>query len=237
MHADQMRAVAFLGEAQVRKPITGVILNFHGLGDPGLRSVLNYDESEWAAAGGLVVMPYAGPWSWMNRQARAMVDDLVDAIYENFGLAESVPLLLTGGSMGGFCSLLYARYTRHSFTRCAAIFPCTDLKYHFSERPDLPRTIHHAFAGYPEPFEDLLAEHSPVMQAAHMPRVPYFILHGDADKAVNKAVHSDRMVAELRKAGHDVTYVEVPGMGHHEPTQFSAWRAKIEFIKAGLNRA
>lgn len=234
MNADKMRSVAFIGEAQVRKPIKGIVLNFHGLGDPGLRSLLSYDESEWADAGALVVMPYPGPWSWMNRQARAMVDELVDALYENFGLARSVPLLLTGGSMGGYCSLVYARYTKHSFARCAAIFPVCDLKHHFSERPDLPRTIYHAFNGYPEPMEDLFREHSPLDQADKMPRVPYFILHGDADKAVNKAAHSDRMVAAMRKVGQNVTYVEVPGMGHHEPSQFAAWRAKIDFIKAGL---
>lgn len=237
MDAMQMRSVAFIGEAFVRKPIKGVILNFHGLGDPGLRSVLGYDETEWADAGGLVIMPYAGPWSWMNRQARAMIDDLVDAIYANFGLARSIPLILTGGSMGGYCSLLYARYTKHPIARCAAIFPVCDLKYHFSERPDLPRTIHHAFSGYKEDMETLFKEHSPVHQAGPMPRVPYFILHGDADKAVKKEAHSDPMVAAMRQAGHEVTYVEVPGMGHHDPTVFSAWRAKIDFVKAGLAKA
>jgi len=236
MNADKMRATAFISENFVKQPIKGVILAFHGLGDPGLRYTLSYDETEWSDAGGLVVMPYAGPWSWMNRQARAFVDELVDAVYENFKLAKSVPLVLTGGSMGGYCSLLYARYTKHKFVRCMGIYPVCDLKHHFSERPDLPRTIHHAFTGYSEDLETLFAEHSPIAQAAKMPKVPYLLMHGDADKAVNKAAHSDRMVAEMKKHGHDVTYIEVPGMGHHDPTNLPAWRAKVDFIKAGLAR-
>ena len=68
-----------------------------------------------------------------------------------------------------------------------------------------------------------------------MPKVPYFIMHGDADKAVNKAAHSDRFVAGMRKHGHNVEYIEVPGMGHSEPTSFDAYRRKIDFVKQALN--
>ena len=55
MNAEKMRAVAFLTEPFVRGPIRGVIVNFHGLGDPGVRSAPSYEESEWSNAGGLVV--------------------------------------------------------------------------------------------------------------------------------------------------------------------------------------
>ena len=44
--------------------------------------------------------------------------------------------------------------------------------------------------------------------------MPYYIVHGDADAAVNKALHSDRFVAAMREAGHVVEYHEVPGMAH-----------------------
>lgn len=54
---------------------------------------------------------------------------------------------------------------------------------------------------------------SPLHQAETMPDIPYLIVHGDADTAVNKQQHSDRFVERLKKT-HDVTYVEVPGMRH-----------------------
>jgi dipeptidyl aminopeptidase/acylaminoacyl peptidase len=47
-----------------------------------------------------------------------------------------------------------------------------------------------------------------------MPDIPYYVVHGDADAAVNKAKHSDRLVAKMRSLGFDVKYDEVPGMRH-----------------------
>jgi len=235
MTKEKMHAMAWIGDQFVTGPITGVIVTFHGLGDPGLKTVPAYEENEWAAAGGLVVMPYSGPWSWMNRSAREFVDELIDAIYTHYNLSASVPLIIRGGSMGGFCALLYTRYSKHPIKACQALFPVCDLKYHFSERPDLPRTIYHAFYGYEEDLDTLFKEHSPVDQVQSLPRVPYQILHGDADQAVNKAAHSDRMVCAMRESGLQVEYIEVPGMGHHAPLFFDVYRRTIDFVKEMLN--
>lgn len=235
MTKEKMHAMAWIGDQFVVGPITGVIIAFHGLGDHGLKTVPAYEENEWAAAGGLVVMPYSGPWSWMNRGARAFLDELIDAIYAHYNLSPSVPLIIRGGSMGGYSALLYTRYSKHKIKACQALFPVCDLKYHFSERPDLPRTIHHAFYGYEEEMEALFKEHSPVDQVQSLPRIPYQILHGDADPAVNKAVHSDRMVAAMRANGLEVEYIEVPGMGHHAPLFFDVYRRTIDFVKEMLN--
>ena len=227
--------MAWIGDQFVAGPITGVIVTFHGLGDPGLKTVPTYEENEWASAGGLVVMPYPGPWSWMNRSTRSFIDELIDAIYTHYGLSDSVPLILTGGSMGGFCSLLYARYTKHPIKACQALFPVCDLKHHFSERHDLPRTICHAFYGYEEEQDSIFCEHSPLDQVLSMPRVPYQIVHGDADQAVNKAAHSDKMVRAMRESGLNVEYIEVPGMGHHAPLFFDVYRRTIDFVKGQIN--
>jgi poly(3-hydroxybutyrate) depolymerase len=45
--------------------------------------------------------------------------------------------------------------------------------------------------------------------------IPQFVVHGDADPTVPVA-GSRTMVAEMRKLGMDVTYVEVPGGGHSD---------------------
>ena len=230
MNKTELKEVAWIGDASVQQPIRGVILSFHGLGSPDLRTEPNDEELNWAKNGFLVVFPYYGPWSWMNRQSREFVDDLVVSVYEVYGLSADIPLLTYGGSMGGFSALLYTRYAKPKVSGCVAICPVCDLKAHFHERPDLPRTIHHAFLGYKEDLESLFREHSPVCQVAAMPRIPYFIIHIVGDPAVNKGLHSDKLVAEMKKQGFDVTYLEVPGTGHCEPVPDEVQNAKTQFI-------
>ena len=117
---------AWVGEAYVRGRIRGVVLSFHGLGG-GLKGGPSTEELEWARHGGLVVHPYYGPWAWMNRQARAMVDEVVDAIYSAHGLPDRLPLICTGGSMGGQASLLYTRYATRRVHACLAMGHCGPL--------------------------------------------------------------------------------------------------------------
>lgn len=234
MDMETIKQVAWVGDSYVMGGIRGVVLVFHGLGFTGRKTDPSTEELSWARAGGLVVHPYYGPWSWMNRQARAMVDELVDSIYAAFGLADTVPLISTGGSMGGCSALLYSRYAKRPIAGCLANVPACDVKVHYNERPDLPVTFMHAFAGYPESRESILAEHSPVDQVDQMPDVPYLIVAGDQDKAVAKSQHADRMVALMRERGLKVEYIEVPGMGHGGPVPIEVVLRKIEFVKGLL---
>lgn len=51
--------------------------------------------------------------------------------------------------------------------------------------------------------------------AEQMKHIPHFVVHGDNDPTVNVS-GSRNMVAALKKAGADVTYVEVAGGGHSD---------------------
>ena len=230
MDATMLRQVAWIGDAYVQGPIRGVALSFHGLGHMAEKKSPDTVELGWARAGWLVVFPYYGPWSWMNREARAFVDELVETVYTLYGLDSSLPLVSTGGSMGGMSALLYARYAKKPVSACVALFPVCDFRYHFSERADLPRSIYHALRGYGSDYNALFAEHSPLEQVGSMPHVPYLFLHGDRDDAVNKAAHSDKMVAALRARGHDVEYVEVPGMMHGQCVPVEVYARMIAFL-------
>jgi alpha-beta hydrolase superfamily lysophospholipase len=237
MEPSLLQDVAWIGDGYLEGRPRGVVLVFHGLGITALKSGPEADEYQWARDGGLVVYPYYGPWSWMNREARAFVDDLVDAVYTEFGLAADAPLICVGGSMGGLSALLYTRYARRPVDACLALYPVCDLAYHFRERRDLPRTILHAFRGYGEPLAELLTEHSPLALVGGMPDIPYLIVHGDKDYAVNKTHHSDRLVAALRAATRDVTYIEVPGMGHLGPLPPDVLQRTIAFVSGRLCQA
>ena len=229
MERDVIEEFAWIGKDYLKGAIKGVVLSFHGLGG-GHKTVPNTEELEWAYNGALVVYPYCGPWSWMNRQARAMVDELVAAIYDAYELSDRIPLICTGGSMGGLGSLLYTRYAKHQVRACLANCPVGDLKFHFHERPDLPQTIRHAFKGYPENLDTLLAEHSPLQQVASFPDIPYRILHGENDPAVSKQHHSDKLVSLMRKHKLNVEYVEIPDMGHCGPLPLRVLEDNIAFV-------
>jgi dipeptidyl aminopeptidase/acylaminoacyl peptidase len=77
--------------------------------------------------------------------------------------------------------------------------------------------MYHAFGAYGDDMHALLVEHSPLHQVDHLPDIDYLIVHGDADPAVNKAAHSDRLVHAMRARGLRVDYQEIPGMGHCGP--------------------
>lgn len=65
---------------------------------------------------------------------------------------------------------------------------------------------------------------------ARMKKLPQFVVHGDADKTV--PVNGSRsMVAEMKKLGMDVTYIEIPG-GSHTDVVVPNLAAAFEFLAA-----
>lgn len=230
MDKEKLKQVAFVMDDWLVGPVRGVVLSFHGLGWIHWRSQPNTEELGWAQAGGLVIWPYYGPWSWFNRNARAMVDEVVQSAYEAYGLDDSVPLIAAGGSMGGYTAFLYSRYGRRRPVGCLALNPPCDTHFQFQSRFDTPRTIYDAFRGYSEDLDALLTEHSPLRQAADMPDIPYLVIAGDKDTDVLKARHSDPMVAALRRAGRRVEYMEFPYMTHGGPIPVQMYQRQIDFV-------
>ena len=194
-------------------PIRGIVVDFHGLGFQDMPQEPSAFARRCAEKGLLYLLPYDNPWSWMNATAVGMVDEMVEAAREKYALPDDIPVVACGGSMGGLSCLIYTLRAKRTPAACAANCPVCDLPYHYTERPDLPRTIYSAFAHYPGDFMEAVKTASPLHQAENMPDIPYLIVHGDADTAVNKQQHSDRFVERLKKT-HYVTYVEVPGMRH-----------------------
>lgn len=212
-------------------PYRGVMVSFHGLNNTKLRAAPSSEERMLAKKGYLIIHPYCGPWHWMNRQAREMVDEIVDAVYEEYGIPDSVPLVTMGGSMGGFCAILYTRYARRPVSACVANCPVTDIKYHFTERPDLPRTFRCAYWGYDNTFEESMTEHNPMDQVREIPDIPFFIMQTSGDRSVSKAHHSDRFVKAMRKSGHHgVVYKEIEGGKHCGPIPAEIQKEKRDFL-------
>jgi len=226
---------AWLSTEYVKQPITGIILRFPGLGSVGLKSDPDPSDLEWGNAGAITVAPYQDPWGWMNPTVVTFIDDLVDAIRLRHQLGSEVPILSTGGSMGGHAALLYSMKSRHRVAACMALWPVCDLPFHYTERPDLPRTMHHAFGSY-EDVSAKLEQHSPLHQVKDMPDIPYLIVHGDKDTSVKKAAHSDPMVAAMRQRQLRLEYVECPNLGHGNPMDYATFCKILGFVLSHLKR-
>ena len=226
-----LESAAWNNARYIQGKIRAVVLSFHGLGGM-YRTSGNPLEVGLAADNILVIAPFYGPWSWMNRLARKYVDEVVERTYTEFELDENLPLISSGGSMGGCSALLYCRYGKKAPAACDALYPVCNAPLHYTERPDLPSSFNYAFYGYEEPLEDILKEHSPFHQADQMPRIPYLFIHGTADTRVSRALHSEPMVAALKERGHDVTYIRVPGMGHGENVPLSVIEKRRSFISS-----
>lgn len=233
MKEELIKKVAWVGDEIVAQPIKGVVLKFSGLGASDLKWQADDDDMAWAANGGLVVVPYHNPWAWMNQDTVDFVDELIEAIRQSYRLEERLPIIATGGSMGGYGALAYTMFSRHKMARCAANCPVCDLPYHYDERADLPRTMHSAFSSYADITDQLIAR-SPVHQAQKLPGINYLIVHGTQDDAVAKAHHSDVLVAKMRAGGLNIEYLE-PEMGHCGPMPADIYQKWIDFVLEGLS--
>jgi dipeptidyl aminopeptidase/acylaminoacyl peptidase len=224
------KEMAWIPEDLVKGQVRGIVFVFQGLNSTSMRKDANAEEKQWAAAGYLVVQPYYGPWCWMNRQAREMVDFLTDAVFEQFNLNDDAPIVITGNSMGGFGAILYSLYAKRPVTAVVAICPVCDLKFHYTEREDIPRTIHCAYWGYEETFDERLRAHNPMEHVEQMPDIPYFIIHTSGDTSVSKAHHSDLFVQRMRETGHTIIYKEIEGGQHCGPIPEDIQKEKLDFI-------
>lgn len=211
---ENLRSFAYCNHAICKKPIKGIVVFFYGL---GFNSMLNEDPQEgidYAEQGILYLVPYQNPWSWMNHQNIALTDELIDVLMRDLDLPDDLPIVSSGRSMGGQSALVYTAYAKHTPIACVANCPVCDLPYHFTERPDLPRTLYSAFGSYDCGLEEALQSASPVHLTERMPvSTAYHIFHCEEDQSVSKKLHSDVFVEKMRPE-HSVFYYSVPGKGH-----------------------
>ena len=192
----------------------GIVVCFHGL---GLERMFQEETEEgiyYAKAGLLYVMPYNNPWNWMNAQALSYTEEILDVLIAHYGLPETVPIVSMGYSMGGQCAITYCHYAKRTPVVCVTSCPVCDFVFHYTERPDLPRTIYSAMYHEEGTLEQCLRRYSPLHLAGQLPDIPYRIFHCDADQAVNLHTHSERFVQAMEQRGADIVLEVVPDRGH-----------------------
>lgn len=219
MTYENLRRFAYVNDGVCEKPVRGIVISFFGLGGMEMYPEDTYEGRFYGERGILYVVPYNNPWAWMNRQAVSYTDEVLDVLMAEYGLGGDIPIVSTGGSMGGQSALVYMVYAKRTPVACVVNCPVCDVVYHYTEREDLPRTLYSAVAHEEGGLEEALRAISPLHLAEKMPDAVYHIFHCEEDEAVNKKLHSDLFVETMRQRGHVVSYDAVPGRGHCDLTE------------------
>lgn len=217
--AENVRNFAYVNDAVCQRPIRGIVVEFMGLGNQKQFNEETELGKKFGEQGLIFVIPYLNPWAWMNPQAVKTTDEILEAVLERCGL-DTLPIVSAGGSMGGQQALVYARYAERTPVKCVVNCPVCDLPYHYTERPDLPRTLYSAFGMTDaDTLQEAMAAASPLhlAQRDEMPDAEYVVFHCEKDEAVNKQKHSDRFVDTMGKK-RTVEYYAVPDRGHCDLT-------------------
>ena len=209
---ENLRNFAYSNDHLIKGKIKGIVLSFYGLGGMTIHNTDPGDALEFAEEGIAYVIPYYNPWSWMNRQAVTYTDEIIAVLCEKYNLKD-VKIVSTGGSMGGLSALVYCAYAKITPCACVANCPVCDLPYHFTERPDLPRTLYSAFGEYEGDLQSALRSCSPLHLVEKMPDIDYTVFHCTGDTSVHFEEHSARFV-EAMKVNHNIRFHIVPLRGH-----------------------
>ena len=81
---ENLRSFAYSNDKLIKGEIKGIVVDFFGLGG---MSMYNDDSGvalEYAEKNILFLVPYYNPWSWMNAQAVAYTDEIIDVLFEKF---------------------------------------------------------------------------------------------------------------------------------------------------------
>ena len=211
---ENIRSFAYVNDRVCKRPIRGIVLDFFGLGGQAMYHEDTEAGKFYGEEGVLLVVPYNNPWAWMNRQAVAYTDEILDVLFASLHLPEDTPVVSSGGSMGGMSALVYTKNAKRTPVACVANCPVCDTVFHFTERVDLPRTLYSALWHEEGTLEEVLRTVSPLHMVTEMPRVAYHIFHCDGDTAVNIHSHSEKFVAAMGEAGHQITFRVAEGREH-----------------------
>ena len=210
---ETLRYFAYCNDAICTRPIKGIVMNFWGMGSTGILTEDTEDAVFYGEKGILYLIPYYNPWAFCNRQTVAYIEEILDVVFHHFSFSSDFPMVLTGNSMGGLTALACTVLCKYTPIACLANCPACDMADHIYDRADLPHALYSAFGTYDGTLEEAMLTVSPLHLIPKMPDIPYYVFCGMEDKIVDKKKHSDAFVREMKKS-HQITYYEIPEMGH-----------------------
>ncbi len=181
----------------------------------------------------------AGRGEWGGKM-QSDLDDGVEFLVEE-GIADPERVCMLGASYGGYAALAAGAFSPDKYRCIVAIAPVTDVRRMLSQERrergrdnwvlDYWEDLYGAEASEKEELNSL----SPVFRADAF-KAPVLLIHGRKDTVV-RINQSKLMNKALRKAGKDVTFIELKGEDHwltQEETRIEMLRATATFIEQHL---
>ena len=181
----------------------------------------------------------AGDGEW-GAKMQSDLDDGVDFLVAE-GIADPDRVCIVGGSYGGYAALAAGAFSPDMYKCVVAFAPVTDIRQMLRQekrehgKRDWVLDYWEKQVGAEESEKDILASISPAYHADAF-KAPVLLLHGKNDTVV-RIDQSKRMEKALRKAGKDVTFVQLKGEDHwltQEETRIETLRAMAAFIEKHL---
>ena len=174
----------------------------------------------------------AGNLEWGGK----VIQDLVDG--KNWvvarGIADPKRVAIMGGSFGGYAVLAALAFHPQEFACGIAMNAISDANLFMASMPPHWTIGKARFETRMGKDPEFLKAISPLQKAPQVVR-PLLIMHNANDARV-KLEHADRMVAALRKAGKDVTYLVFPDAGHVSGGTYANFVRRWAAIEAFLGR-
>ena len=181
----------------------------------------------------------AGRGEWGGKM-QSDLDDGVDFLVEQ-GIADPQRVCMFGASYGGYAALAAGAFSPDKYRCIVAFAPVADLRRMLSQerrergRDNWALDYWEGLYGAEASEKEELKALSPVFHADAF-KAPVLLIHGKKDTVV-RIDQSKAMNKALRKAGKDVTFIQLKGEDHwltQEDTRIEMLRAAAEFIERHL---
>jgi len=155
----------------------------------------------------------AGDKEWGGK----MHDDLIDAVnwLIEKGYSDPKKIAITGGSYGGFATLVGATFTPDVFCCAVSVVGPSNLKTFIETIPPYWVPLMSLFTtrvGDPDTEEEFLRSRSPLFKVDNI-KIPMLIAHGANDPRVKQS-ESEQIVAAMRQRGIPHRYMLFEDEGH-----------------------
>ncbi len=210
---DNLFDFAFLNEDTLKPPLKGICVCFHGYTDD-TRFEKSSEQARILGENGIAwVFPYYSVWGWMSENSQIFNEQVLDAVYDRLGADEDIPLIISGGSMGGLTALNYLVRGKRRATACALNCPVTDINIIYDCNVGARRAILSAHIEKDCPIDVIMRNFSPVNFADKLPHIPYFLIFGEKDTHFVD-YQMPPMEEKLKQYGHNYTLTVHPKMEH-----------------------
>lgn len=213
INEDNIFDYAFINTDSLILPVKAVCVDFHGYTDATMISKSEGKAKLLGEKGIAWVFPYYSVWAWMSEASQEFNEQVLDAVYRKLRIPDTVPLIITGGSMGGLTALCYQVYGKRKAVACAANCPVTDMGVFFRDFAKDRRAILSAHILDERPLETVCNAYSPVKLVEKMPYIPYMLIFGEKDAAITERFMPE-FVEKMKASGHNVRCVVQKDMTH-----------------------